>query len=168
MQRQLQAKLGNMVTVQNTAKVGATASQSLNGTSPYAVPLATRLATDDARIVLGDYAVNDSIDTPIETYQANLVAWISAVRAAGKTPVLEEPNPVCSSVVPNVLAFKSAMDAIASQQGVLLIQQYDYVMSLPNWQSMLQADCIHPTDALYQLKATREVAALEPLVQGIQ
>lgn len=92
--------------------------------------------------------------------------WIAVVRQTGRTPILEEPNPVCNPIYTNLPAFVNIMRQIAQQQGVTLIQQYDYIASLPNWQSML-VDCIHPNDALYKIKGDREAAVLAPIVKSI-
>lgn len=167
MQSALQAQFGAGVTVQNNAITGSQVAQSLNGTSPYTVPFATRLATSQAKIVLADYAANDSVAASIDSYKADLATWIADVRAAGKVPVLEEPNPMCSSEFANLGAFRDAMVSVAQSQNVLLITQYDYIASLPNWQSML-LDCIHPDDDLYRIKGEREAAQLASLVHSLQ
>lgn len=160
----LQQSMGPTVTTQNNAVPGTTIEDSLSGTNGFSVPFATRLSTNPAQIVLTDDAVNDSTLSTVDQYEAELTQWIADVRAAGKIPVLEEPNPTCGSAGPNVPTFVAAMDSIAVQQGVLLIAQYQYILSLPNWQSMMQPDCVHPTDALYLIKAQREAAALQPVV----
>lgn len=169
LQEELQAKLGSTVAVQNNGSSGAKAIDSLNGTPPYYTqPFATRLAANNAaHIVLSNYAVNDSMGRTFEQYAADLTNWIAVVRATGKTPVLEEPNPVCDPRMPNVGAYVTVMRNVADQQGVTLIEQYDFIASLPNWQSML-IDCIHPSDALYKIKAHREAAVLMPLVKSMQ
>jgi acyl-CoA thioesterase I len=169
LQTLLSEQLGGSISVQNNAVPGARVSQSIAGSTPYSLPFQTRLAQDPtAQIVFSDYAVNDSYDGSVDQYTSDLTYWVGLVRAAGKIPVLEEPNPVCSSTYPNVGEFVTAMDSVAQSQNVPLIQQYQYILSLPNWQSMLQSDCVHPTDALYELKAQREAAILAPLVKSLQ
>lgn len=166
-QADLQAQFGSTVTVANNAKPGSQAYADLIGAAPYYTsPLATRLAATSAQIALADYAVNDShIRTP-DQYTQDLTDWIATVRQAGKTPILEEPNPVCDPSIPNVLQYVNLMRQVAQQQNVQLIAQYDYIAALPNWQSML-VDCIHPNDALYKIKGDREAAALAPIVKSI-
>ncbi|KLU27800.1 hypothetical protein EOS_02475 [Caballeronia mineralivorans PML1(12)] len=88
-------------------------------------------------------------------------------KAAGKIPVLEEPNPMCAPAVVNMPAYKGPMAKLAAQRGVLLIKQYDYILSLPNWQSML-FDCIHPTAAMYAIKAQREADQISALVKSLK
>jgi acyl-CoA thioesterase I len=167
LQAALQAQFGDGVAVENNGQVGAQVTDSLNGTDPYSTPFAVRLASDPAQIVLADYAANDSIGTPIDQYEAGLIEWITEVRNAGKVPVLEEPNPMCSQEFANVGAYRDAMVEVAQSQNVLLITQYDYIASLPNWQGMLM-DCIHPNDDLYQIKGQREADQLAGMVQSLQ
>lgn len=164
----LQTALGPTFTTQNNAISGENVQDSLAGTGGYKIPFATRLATNPANIVLADYSLNDSVLLTQDQYRSGLVVWIAAVRAAGKTPVLEEPNPVCSAMYPNAAQYRNILVATAAAQNVLLITQWDYVAALPNWQSTLQPDCIHPTDQLYALKAKREADQLQALVKSLQ
>jgi hypothetical protein len=169
LQALLRAQLGDGVTVQNNAITGAAAFQSISGIGHYTQPFYQRLAVDDAaQIVLADYAVNDSVERSTTAYQADLTVWVNTVRAAGKTPVLEEPNPTCDAGHPNVGTYVQTMRYVAQTMNVLLIEQYDYVLSLPNWQTMLSADCVHPGDQLYSMKAQREYDALMPLVKSMR
>lgn len=167
----LQADLrgaGFDVTVQNSGQNGATADSAVEGLSPwYSAPLATRLSTNPAQIVIGNYAINDSTLRTTDQYMADLTQWIQAVRASGKMAILEEPNPVCAPYVANLDTYVAAMRVVAQQQNVTLIAQYDYLKSLPNWQSML-TDCVHPADAMYKIKADREAAVLSPIIQAMQ
>lgn len=157
------------VTVENHGAPGSRAIDSLDGIQPYySVPFATRLSTESGRIVIANYAVNDSARGNLTTsqYADDLTQWIADVRAVGKTPVLEEPNPVCDPSFPNLDAFVSMMRVVAQQNNVPLIEQYDYIKSLPNWQSML-TDCIHPNDALYSIKAQRASESLSPIIKKL-
>lgn len=162
-QAALQKKFGPSVTTQNNAVPGTTAADSMSGQN-YPGALTTRLASNSAQIVLGDYVMNDSVKMTVDAYAADLTQWVRSVKASGKIPVLEEPNPSCAPQHANLPPYRDAMVKVAAQENVLLIQQYDYILSLPNWQGMLMADCVHPTDALYAIKAQREAEALEPLV----
>ncbi|WP_176077509.1 SGNH/GDSL hydrolase family protein [Burkholderia dolosa] len=167
LQALLQSSTGAQVTVQNNAVVGARISQSIAGSFPYTEPFQNRISRNSAaQIVLADYAINDSYKGSLTQYMSDLTWWIDAVRAAGKIPVLEEPNPVCSTTYPDVGQFRSAMVSVAQSKNVPVIQQWDYILSLPNWQSMLR-DCVHPTDELYKIKAQREADALAPLVKSL-
>ncbi|WP_454825896.1 SGNH/GDSL hydrolase family protein [Paraburkholderia xenovorans] len=169
LQADLQSQLGAQISVRvdNRAMPGATTEDSLYAVMPYyAQTFSARIASAPGQIVLADYAVNDSRVRTTDEYDTDLTQWVANIRAAGKTPVLEEPNPVCAPDVPNLDAYVSIMRTVAQTQNVMLIEQYDYIRSLPNWQSML-TDCIHPNDALYAIKAQREAWALAPVVLSL-
>ncbi len=165
-QAELQKQIGATVTTENNAVPGTTVANALAGDGNGA-SFTTRLSLNSAQIVLSDYATNDSVGTSVDVYTANLIEWVKEVKASGKTPVLEEPNPSCKPKHAALPQFRDAMVKVANQEDILLIQQYDYVLSMRNWQSMLR-DCTHPNDALYALKAQREAQALAPLVKSLQ
>jgi acyl-CoA thioesterase I len=162
-QQQLIQKLGvEGITIENNSVVGETVGEDISGWAGIA-PLATRLAVDQSQIVIENYGMNDSIETDVQTYHDNLVAWIAVVKQAGKIPVLEEPNPSSLSYYTQLPAFAAMVDQVGYEQQVLVIQQYNYILSLTNWQSML-TDGIHPDQALYTIKGQREAWYLQPLV----
>jgi lysophospholipase L1-like esterase len=155
----VQSMFGSGVDVTNSAAGGATIGMALNGVAPrYMTTLAARLKALKPKVVPSNFGINDL---------SGLAAWIATVRASGAVPVLEEPNPVCNNIAPNLDQYVNDLRQVAAQQGVTLIAQYDYIKSLPNWQSML-TDCVHPTDALYQIKAQREYNVIAPIVASLQ
>jgi acyl-CoA thioesterase I len=161
----LQADLGAGVTVINHGVGGSTSDNAVNGTGSYTAPLATRLQTINAQIVIANWAINDSrLITTSDDY-GSLMAFVNTVRAAGRTPVLEEPNPVCWGLS-DLDPYVAIMRTVAQQQNVLLIAQYDYISSL-DWKPMLP-DCIHPNAALYKIKGDREAAAISELVKSMR
>ncbi|MGA7777262.1 MAG: SGNH/GDSL hydrolase family protein [Paraburkholderia sp.] len=162
-QEQLIRKLGvEGITVENNGVVGETIGDDISGWAGIA-PLATRLATDQSQIVMENYGLNDSIEVDLQTYHDNLVAWIAVVKQAGKIPVLEEPNPPSLTYYTQLPSFVAMVDQVGYEEQVLVIQQYNYILSLTNWQSML-TDGIHPDQALYTIKGQREAWSLQPLV----
>jgi acyl-CoA thioesterase I len=162
-QAQLIESLGTEnLQVENNGVVGETVGDDISGWAGFA-PLATRLAVDPSQIVLENYGLNDSIEVDLQTFHDNLTAWIQVVRQAGKIPVLEEPNPPSLSYYTQIGAFASMVDQVGDEQHVLVIQQYNYILSLPNWQNML-TDGIHPDQALYIIKGQREATYLQQLV----
>jgi lysophospholipase L1-like esterase len=173
LQQYLQAALGSSVTVKNYAIGGTTVCQRVNGVSPYKAPLSADLSADPSQIVIGNWAINDSSDQSTESptqYQQCWEQFVDVVRAAGKTPMMEEPNPVVGAtfsptdpaVYQNLPNYLSIMRAVAQSKGVSLVQQYDYIQTLPGWPTML-TDGVHPGDALYAIKAQRELSAVEPI-----
>jgi acyl-CoA thioesterase-1 len=177
LQADLQESLGPTVTVENHGIGGTTVCQRVNGTAPYTQTLAQELSTDQSQNVIGNWLINDSSDQSTETptqYQQCWEQFVTVVRAAGKTPLIEEPNPVVGSTFnpsdPTVYAnfpnYLAIMRSVAQSLGVTLITQYDYIQTLPNWQEML-TDGVHPDDALYSIKAQRELSTLLPLVENL-
>lgn len=163
----LQSAFGPGVTVENHAVPGTTAADSLNGTNGD-TPLAARLAASSAQIVVGNFAINDSQKFSTTEYGANLTAWITAVRAAGKIPVLIEPNPTNLALAPwtaNLSSYVAIMDYEAGANTTPLVSQFDYIRTSPDWQSMLSDDGIHPGDDLYKLMGDRDAAVLAQVVK---
>jgi lysophospholipase L1-like esterase len=158
-------QMGKPVVVTNNAVNGTEVGELLSGSNGYAAPWSQAVYGVSGKVVIANYGINDSFrgdETP-EQYGRNLVTWVTVARDAGKTPVLEEPNPVCRSDISNLDAYVAQIGAVATQMNVPLIKQYDYIKSLPTWQSLL-SDCIHPTPSLYQIKGQREAQVLASLI----
>jgi hypothetical protein len=156
------------VTVVNHAS-GGTSSTLVNemaGVDGMGAPFAQRIMASKADIVLDNHAVNDDLSQSLAPYSDALVAWITAVRAAGKVPVLEEPNPVCDGNHPYLENYVSSMDNIAAQYNVPVVAQYAYLQTIPNYCSHLSAG-LYPDASIYALKAQRQAAALAPIVQKL-
>lgn len=167
---ELQKLLGSPVI--NNGVSATTVCERLSGTVPYKTSLATEIASQDAQIYIGNWAINDSsgasdIGEPLATYQSCLVEFVTQVRAAGKVVVLEEPNPVVNPRFANLPQYVAAIDYVATQMNVPLVRQYDYIQTLPNWQSML-TDGVHPDDPLYLVKAQQEALVLAPIIKSLQ
>jgi hypothetical protein len=162
----LQAQFGSTVMVDNKAE-GGTASTLLNmmnGVDGGGPPFAQRVLSSKAQIVLDAHAVNDDLAQSLGPYADALIAFVQAVRAAGKVAVLEEPSPVCDNSRPYLANYVSVMDNIAAQYNVPIVKQYDYLQAIPNLCSHYTAG-IYPDNAIYQMKAQRQAAVLVPLVQ---
>ena len=168
LQQALRQTLGSdAVIVINNGVPSASAQDSLSGTPPYySQPFDIRLAHSDAqlRVVIENYAINDMQKRTPSQFYDDLSLWIQRVRAAGKTPVLEEPNPITRPGLPDPAPYAAVVRKIGSDTGVPVVEQYDYILSLPNWQSML-VDGVHPTDELYKIKAQREADVLVHVMQ---
>lgn len=162
-QAQLRQWFGPDVAVNANGVSGAKLDDELKGINKYTTPLSLRLAASRARIVVENFGINDTL-LSAETYRANLIQFVDTVRASGKLPVLEEPNPVCAGngTLDQLVAI---LDQVAVEKAVPLVKQYDAVKALPNWQAML-TDCVHPNDALYAFKAGREAEALAQVIRS--
>jgi lysophospholipase L1-like esterase len=162
-QAQLRGWFGANLTVNPNGSSGANLNVELNGTDNYSTPLSARLAASRARIVIENFGINDAY-LPADTYRANLIRFVDTVRASGKLPVLEEPNPVCvgHEALDQLVGI---LNTVAGDKAVPLVKQYDAIKALPGWQSML-TDCVHPNDALYAFKAGREAEALAQVIRS--
>ena len=132
---------------------------------PYSYP--TVLENVPAQIVVSNHAINDSIMEQPTEYEGYLNNLIDDTLAAGKIPVLDEPNPTCDGKHPNLDNFVVVMRTVAAQRKVLLIKQYDEFKSIRGWQSLIP-DCVHPSTNGYAVKARNTAQALIPLVQKIR
>jgi acyl-CoA thioesterase-1 len=163
-QTSLQQLFGPGITVNNYGSPGANLGMALRGTENYSVPLLARLANSRAQIVIENFGINDAW-VPAEDYRRNLVQFVDIVRASGKLPVLEEPNPVC--VGHETLDERVAiLNEVAREKAVPLVKQYEAIKALPGWQAMLP-DCVHPGDALYAFKAARQAEVLATVIRAM-
>jgi lysophospholipase L1-like esterase len=160
-QARLRELFGAAITVNGYGSPGANLRVELAGTDNYSTPLQARLAVSRAQIVIENFGINDAY-LPAEEYRTNLVRFVDTVRASGKLPVLEEPNPVCvgHEALDELVAI---LNQVAREKAVPLVKQYDAIKALPNWQALL-TDCVHPGDELYAFKAAREAEALAQIL----
>jgi hypothetical protein len=163
----LQAQFGNTVMIDNRAEGGTASSllNMMNGVDGGGPPFAERVKSSKAQIVLDAHAVNDDLYQSLGPYTDALIAWVLAVRAAGKVPVLEEPGPVCDDQHPYLANYASVMDGVAQQYNVPIVMQYNYLQSIPNLCSHY-AGGIYPDNFIFQVKAQRQAAVLAPLVKA--
>lgn len=172
LQKLLQARLGSSVTVTNHGVSAATVSNALNASGGYTTPWKDLPAINPENIEIARWGVNDSNPASNESpslFESNLRYWIQITQAAGKTVVLEEPNPVCNPTFSALPQYVSVIDDIASELRLPLIKQFDYIQTLPNWQSYFGPDCTHPSgDQLYQIMAQREADVLTPIAAALQ
>ncbi|MFX1675221.1 hypothetical protein PWR63_23725 [Paraburkholderia sp. A2WS-5] len=164
----LQAQFGNSVTIDNRAE-GGTAStlvNMMNGVDGGGPPFAQRIKSSQAQIVLDAHAVNDDLSQSLAPYADALIAWVQAVKDAGKIPVLEEPGPVCDNSRPYLENYVSVMDNVAAAYNVPLVKQFDYLQTIPNLCSHY-TNGIYPDNAIFQIKAQRQAAVLAPIVKTL-
>jgi hypothetical protein len=149
---------------------GGTASSLMNlldGMDGGGPPFTQRAALSPAVIIIDNHGIGDFYGgESVDDYSGYLAQWISDVRILGKTPVLEEPGPVCDGNHPFLPQYVAAMDAAAALYNVPIIQQYGYIQSISGW-------CNHMTQGYYpdayidSLKAGQEDAVIASLVKTI-
>lgn len=193
MQADFDALLPGLVTVIDRAEPGSYLTNDIDGTGPYTSgTLAQELAAHPSvNIVITNSEIVDyTLSTPAQ-YGKNLATWISTVRAAGMTPWIEEPNPVCAVWSYNAprsasdflaclnsapgappqqrddTAFLSIERSTVHETNAATIPLYDAFLAQPNWMGLLQSDRMHPADAGYRFKEAQTFKALEPAVKAL-
>lgn len=165
----LRAQFGDGATITNHATGGTSSSlqNEMLGMDGQGAPFAQRILKSPASIVIDNHAMNDALGgETIDDYRTWLMQWVTAVRAAGKLPVLEEPNPVCDGNHPQLDQYVAAMDDVAAQMKVPLVQQYQAILALPNWQSHFTAG-FYPDAYIQAIKAQRQAEALALVIPKI-
>jgi hypothetical protein len=176
LQKLLLPKYPNVLTF-NWGKGGSMLPDSIDGTDGYGAPLAERLLlipsnqiilTNDAHNEAGNYyAEGMTTEAATALYSANLENWINIVLAAGDVPVLQEPNPaICwgAQLPPMIMV----QHALASKYNITIIEIYNYILAIPNWQNLLIDACVHPSDQLYAIIAQLEYDQLLPIIQSLE
>jgi lysophospholipase L1-like esterase len=103
----------------------------------------------EADIVVENYGINDMVRT-IGQYQ-------SSVRALGAT-IVETQSPVLREPMAVQERYAQAAEQVAAVSGAGLADAFTYVQSLPDWESQLGSDHVHPGAYLYTL-IVRDVLA---------
>jgi lysophospholipase L1-like esterase len=163
----LQAQFGGAVTVDDQGVPSTCAENLLNGDGVHA-PFAQEIQTTSAQIITFNFGMNDGwwCHRTVDQYAADMGQLIDIARAAGKTVVLEEPNPTTSPDNLNLDAYVAALRSVAADKAVPLVAQYDYIKTVSNWQSLL-SDGTHPTIVLYAIKGDREAQVIAPIVSQL-
>jgi hypothetical protein len=156
------------ITVSSHATGGTSSSlyNELRGMDGNGDPFANRIKLSAASIVIESHTINDALGgETVADYRQYLADWVVAVRAAGKTPVLEESGPVCDSDHPQLAAYVQAMDDAAAAYDVPIIKQYSYIEGIAGWQSHMTG-CLYPDATLLAAKAQQELVVIALMVKA--
>ncbi|WP_284504743.1 SGNH/GDSL hydrolase family protein [Caballeronia sp. INDeC2] len=171
LQSSLQAKYGDSVTVSNQGVSGTRAPQLVEGSDTVHLPWTQVVANSNAQIMIVNYGINDGMLRPesLDAYKAALREIADTAIRGGKIIVFEQPNPTCvnGEQFTGLDAYAEAMEDVAAEKNTPLVKNYEYLLSLPNWQDML-SDCIHPRGEMYKIEAQRMAAVIGPLVERLQ
>lgn len=163
----LQSKYGENIDVINKGKPSAQAIELLYGTYKYKdnERWADEMKKSRANIIILNFATNDArhyrfkdakpsyVLSPAQ-YQEVMTRLVNIARENGKEVVLQEPHPLCGKAEGwNVSPFNARLDTLAKTLSVPLVRQYQRIQSMTDWKSMMSPDCIHPSEALYKIKA---------------
>jgi acyl-CoA thioesterase-1 len=163
--QEVQIDLGSSVSVVNEGHSGQTLVAMLNGWGTYTQTYASHLASIPAQVVDENFAINDAAEYAPFIFQQALVDFVNITRAAGKIPVLEEPNPICGPYSDQLAALVGIIDSVGIEMNVPVIKQYAAILAIPNWQSDMQ-ECVHPV-TLYKMKGDAEAAVLGPIANQL-
>lgn len=147
----LQAALDNDYPVDHEGVGSTTTSDLLAGTGGFSGTLDAILAANPyAKIVIVTFGINDSYMISQATFASNLRSIVAKIRAAGKIPVLETPNPTIQDLTTAVATIRS----IAAETSTLLIDQYDYITAQLGGSAVttMMPDGYHPSQATYIIK----------------
>jgi lysophospholipase L1-like esterase len=151
------------LTVTNNAISGTTATQMIAGTDGSGSTFAAKMAVSGASVVYCNHGVNDAFGPNATTalqYKTALLAFVSAVRLVGKTPVLVTPFATLTIGTFGSQArseatghFAQVMRDVAAAHGVALVDNNNYqklylgidgIMPL-----VVLPDGVHGTQATY-------------------
>lgn len=167
------------IVVNNNGVGGAQAVELLYGWDGVHAPWPAQMAESTADIVVLNFALNDASfnSNPVEgrmpvspsQYGSVIESLVTVARTEGKIVVLEEPNPTMHALIGNapIYSYVDTLRQVADRLDVPLIAQFDEIRKIPDWQSYLSEDRIHPSTALYAIKAKNSAAVLIPLIDAL-
>lgn len=173
MGQEYEKEFGSSVLVWNKGVSGSKASYFLTDGHEHWQDL---MAKSHARIVIVNWGMNDAWfdpGVPVTTYKAELNSLADAAQASGKTLIFETPNPIAIDKKPygdktksdRLASLVDAIRSVAIVRGIHVIDQYQYVQTLSEWQNLI-GDGVHPKPELYRLKGQYAAKVLESLVKA--
>lgn len=175
----LVAHFGKDVVVNNFGIGGTQAVELLRGEMGFEKPWLERMMYSKADIVVLNFSWNDKqyYFFPVEGREATspeqfagvLKELIFIAKWAGKAVVLQDPNPgdFDFSKSDDLHQYIDVIHDVANKENVPLVENFDYIMTIPDWRGYLSEDKIHPTDALYGIKSKRTLDVVLPLARQI-
>ncbi|UVE57615.1 SGNH/GDSL hydrolase family protein [Burkholderia sp. EMB26] len=178
LQKLLQDRFGTTVTVSNNGVGSTEASQLLNGTDGVHPTWQNQMAASKAQIVTLNFGLNDAYYTTAkkdgiaaespDDFASTMTQLVQIARQSGKQVVIFEPNPTCEPIrQPLMPSYVAALRQVAAAQQVPIVGEFDAILAMPDWQSML-TDCLHPSDALYAKKADIEFPTVSTVISALK
>jgi hypothetical protein len=157
------------IVVSDDAQPGSALGLNVSGQDATLATIAAETAVDTNIFSVENWGINNAYwisrgYAAEAQFESDLRQYVTVQRAYGKTPILEEPNPICNDAAQSAVLddLVVIIDQVSIDMRVPLVSQYKYIKALPNWQSML-SDCVHPSDQLYKLKSQRQAYAIAML-----
>jgi lysophospholipase L1-like esterase len=152
------------LTVSNGSQSGGTATQLVNGTSPFSSPFSTVIAASSARAAFIAFGINDAEGdnaTSAETFRASLTKLVNECRANGIVPILVTPYPCLnygnrgsSQRAERTKYFAQEVRSIAQAMAVALVDINRLVEKMIQGGKYkpldLLPDAVHPAESVYQ------------------
>lgn len=116
-----------------------------------------------------EIGINDAAPTPpkqqttVNDFEWYLCRIYEQFVAHGKTLVLSTPSPITHPNYPALDALQAKVKSFAAARGILLIDHYAMINSIPNWRDLL-VDPAHLRNVLYALKGAHAAARLHTLI----
>lgn len=176
----LRSHFGKDVVVNNFGIGGTQAVELLRGQMGYEKPWLERMMYSKADIIVLNFSWNDKqyYFFPVEGREAVSPTQFAAVLSelifiakwAGKEVVLQDPNPgdFDFSKSDKLQQYISAIHKVSVEKNTPLVDNFEYIMKIPDWRTYLSEDKIHPSDALYGIKAKRSLEIILPLARQIE
>lgn len=157
-------RFGPAVSIANFGKSGTCAVQLLTGNGDLPA-WSERVKQSNANIVTFSYGLNDqnSCHRTPQQFADDLRQLVDLTVSAGKLAILVEPTPSTTPDRQSLADYVGAMNLVAEEWKIPIIQHYKIWTSLPDWKSLL-SDGVHPTEQGYQIKGLTEYQALAPII----
>jgi lysophospholipase L1-like esterase len=135
-------------TVRNEGVSNTSACQLRDGTDGRHDNWGEQMRTSQADVVIINHAINDLRQgESIATYSTCLRDLAVLARQNGKRVIFETPNPITA---PSGLdSYVGAMKAVATENSVQIIDQYQYLVNRYPDLSVVVPDGLHPSDQVY-------------------
>ena len=170
----LAEKYGSGIHIVNKGASSAQAMDLLNGRYFYRKNKSWReeMKRSPARIILLNFATNDArhyhfndiepaYRVSPEKYTQVMSQLVSIARQEGKEVIVQEPHPLCGRAEKwDVAPYVTRLERLSRTESVPLVRQYKRILHMKEWRSLMSPDCIHPSEALYRIKAKATFAVL--------
>ncbi len=170
-QQLLRDNINTVARVKNEAVIGTTSVQLLAGNDGAHQAWPSTMASSPATIVVINHAINDVLNTPPDKYRQTLVSLIQEAKRAGKTVVMDTPNPVVdggrlSRLVDSarLAQYAQIMRDVAAEQGATVCDEDKAIRDAGLNDLAHLPDGVHPNDLLYEFKGKTLAGCLSPLV----
>lgn len=177
LQKMIRRDIDPNAVVYNKGVGGTQASQILLGIDGRNQAWDVEMSQSDASVVMINFSLNDAYFNQVPTpgmvsegpkeFEYILKTLVKTAQAHDKTVVLLTPNPVCKEPRLSVLPYYvERIKSVANSEHVSLVDHFYATQKEKDWQNQL-ADCVHPSEAMYEDKARREYSVLVPLISSI-